>query len=104
MFVSLINVFARYRMVSLQRTGSLRDLITTTVNLINKLDCLSLQNKIKIFQGDVVSKTLRYFPNARMITDAFSEEAIADHDVEDYKNKLQDDWWSSKTDLTICRI
>ena len=39
-----------------------------------------------------------------MITDAFSEEAIVDHDVEDYKNKLQDDWWSSKTDLTICRI
>ena len=38
-----------------------------------------------------------------MRTNAYCEEAIVEHKVEEYKNILQDNWKSSKPDLTICR-
>jgi len=38
-----------------------------------------------------------------MRTNAFREEAVADHEVEEYENALQDYWRSSKPNLTICR-
>jgi len=46
--------------------GSLRDLITTTVNLNRKLGSLSSQKKIKIFQRHIFSKAFCRFPNVRM--------------------------------------
>jgi len=66
--------------------GSLRDLILTitTVNLNRKLGYLSSQRKIKIFQKRILSNAFRPFPNDRMITNVFREEAIADHKVEEY--------------------
>jgi len=60
------------------------------VNLKLKLDYLSFQNKIKNFQRDTLSKDLFHFPNVRMSTKAFCEEAVAYHKVQEYKNKLQD--------------
>jgi len=39
---------------------------------------VSFQNKIKIFQEDILSKAFCHFPNVRMRTNAYSEEAIAD--------------------------
>ena len=38
-----------------------------------------------------------------MRTNAYCEEAIVEDKVEEYKNILQDNWKSSKPDLTICR-
>jgi len=38
-----------------------------------------------------------------MRTNSFREETIADHEVEEHKNTLQDYWRSSKPDFTICR-
>jgi len=55
------------------------------MNLKIKLGHLSQQKNIKIFQGDVLSKTFCHFPNIRMGTNAFQEEAIAAHKVEEYK-------------------
>jgi len=38
-----------------------------------------------------------------MRRNVYREETIADHKVEEYKNKLQNYWRSSKPDLIICR-
>jgi len=56
----------------------------TIVNLNFKLGYLSSQKKIKSFQRHISSKTFFHFPNVRMRTNVFREEAIADHKVEDY--------------------
>jgi len=72
------------------------------MNLKLNLCYLSFQNKIKIFQRDILSKTFYHFLNVRMKTNAFQEEAIADHKVENYKNTLQD-YGSSRPNLTICK-
>jgi len=65
---------------------------------------LSFQNKIEYFQRDirVLSERFCHFPNVRMMMNAFREEAITDHKVEEYKNTLQGTR-SSKLDLTIHR-
>jgi len=73
------------------------------VNLKLKLGCLSFQNKIKNFQGDILPEKFSHFPNVRMVRNGFYEEATADHKVEEYKNTLQDYHRSSKPDLTIYR-
>jgi len=41
-----------------------------------------------IFQRHILSKAFCYFPNVRMRTSVFREEAFADHKVEEYQNKL----------------
>jgi len=64
--------------------GSLRDLIATTVNLNCKLGCLSSQKKIKIFHRHILLKAFCHFPNVRMKTNFFCEEAIFYHKVEKY--------------------
>jgi len=43
---------------------------------------LSSQKKIKIFQTHILSKAFCPFPNVRMSTNVYREEAIADHKVE----------------------
>jgi len=48
------------------------------------LGYLSSQWKIKIFQRHVLSKAFCHSSNVRMRTNAFREEAIADHMVEEY--------------------
>ena len=48
----------------------------------------SFQNKIKIFQRDIMSKTFRHFPYFKTTVNAFTE-VITDHKVEEYKEKLQ---------------
>jgi len=58
--------------------------ITTTVNLKLKLDYLSSHKKIKIFQRHVLSKAFCRSSKVRMRTNAFREEAIADHKTEEY--------------------
>jgi len=66
--------------------GSLRDLKSTiaTVNVNCKLGYLSSQKKIKIFQRHIFSNAFCPFPNDRMRTNVFREEATADHNVEEY--------------------
>ena len=66
--------------------GSLRDLTSTitTVNPNRKLGYLSSQKKIKIFQRHISSKAFFHFPNVRMRTNVFRQEAIADHKLEGY--------------------
>jgi len=59
--------------------------------------------KIKIFQRHMLSKAFCHFPDVRRRTNIFGEEAIADHKVEEYKDKLQDYWRSSKQNLTISK-
>ena len=81
---------------------SLRDLIISTVNLNRKFRQL-LQKKIKIFQRHMLSKACCHFPDVGRRTNVSGEEAIADHKVEEYKNKLQDYWRSSKLDFTISK-
>ena len=49
---------------------------------------LSFQNKIKVFQRDIMSKTFCHFPNFKITVNAFTE-VITDHKVEEYKDKLQ---------------
>ena len=69
-----------------------------------KLGYLSFQNKIEIFKETYcIINNILSFPNVRIRTNALHEEAIVGHQVEDYKNTLQDYWRSSKSDLTICR-
>jgi len=70
--------------------GSLRDLITKAVKLILKFDLFSFQNKIENFQSDTLLKTFCYFTNVRMRMNAFREEAITEHKVEEYINKFRD--------------
>ena len=48
----------------------------------------SFQNKIKVFQRDIMLKTFRHFPNLKMTMNVFTE-VIADHKAEEYKDKLQ---------------
>ena len=48
----------------------------------------SFQNKIKVFQRDIMSKTFRYFGNLKMTVNAFTE-VTTDHKVEKYEDKLQ---------------
>ena len=48
----------------------------------------SFQNKIKVFQKDIMSKTFRHFPNLKMAVNAFTE-VITNHKVEEYKDTLQ---------------
>jgi len=59
-------------------------LITTTENLNHRLGYLSSLKKITIFQRHVLSKALCPFPNVRTRTNAFLEEATADHKMEKY--------------------
>jgi len=61
------------------------------------------QKKIKIFQRHMLSKAFCHIPDVRRRTNIFGEEATADHKVEEYKDKLQDYWRSSKLDLTISK-
>jgi len=72
-----------------------------TVNLKLKLGYSGFLNKIKIFERDILSKTVS-FPNIRMRMNALHTKTIADHKVEEYQNVLQDYWRSSKPDLIIC--
>ena len=51
------------------------------------------------FSKRLIVKTFRHFPSLRMRTNAFSEEATADHYLEEHKNTLQDYWRSFKLDL-----
>ena len=51
---------------------------------------LSFQKKIKVFQRDIMTKSFCHFPNFKMRMNAFPEEAISDHKIEEYKNKLQE--------------
>jgi len=51
--------------------GSLRDLITTTVNLNRKVGNVSSQKKIIIFHRHILSKAICHFPNVRMRTNVF---------------------------------
>ena len=48
----------------------------------------SFQNKIKVFQKDIMSKTFRHFPNLKMAVNAFTE-VITNHKVEECKDTLQ---------------
>ena len=65
--------------------GSLRDLITTTVNLNRKLVYLSSQKKLKFLKdAHISSKAFFHFPNVRMRTNVFCEEAFANDKVEEY--------------------
>ena len=48
----------------------------------------SFQNKIKVFQRDIISKTFCCFGNLKMTVNAFTE-VITDHKVEKYRDKLQ---------------
>ena len=66
--------------------GSLRDLKSTitTVNVNRKLGYLSSQKKIKFFHMHILSNAFCPFPNDRKRTNVFREEAIADHNVEEY--------------------
>jgi len=68
-----------------------------------KLGYSSFQNKIKLFLRHILSKTFCHFPNVRMRTNAFREEAFSDCKEEECKNKLQGYWRSSTPDLTSCR-
>ena len=43
---------------------------------------ISFQNKMKIFQRDIMSKTFRHFPNLKMTVNTFTE-VITDHKVEE---------------------
>jgi len=63
-------------------------LITTTVKLNHKLGYLSSQWKIKIFRRHILSKAFCHSSNVRMRTNAFREDAIADHKVEEYKKNF----------------
>ena len=63
--------------------GSMRDLITTTVNLNRKLGYLISQKKIIIFYRHISSKAFFHFPSVRMRMNVFRGEAIADHKVEE---------------------
>jgi len=79
MFVSFINVFSRVRKVTRE---------STRFNNKNsepeaEVRLLSFQNKIKIFQGGMLSKTYCYFRNVRMRTNSFRKKAVADHEVEE---------------------
>jgi len=56
----------------------------TTMNLNRQLDYLCSQKKIKIFRTHVLSKGFCPFPNVRLSTNVYREEAIADHKVEEY--------------------
>ena len=58
-------------------------MITTTVSLKLKFGYLSSQRKLKFFKH-VLSKVFYNSSNVRMRTNAFREEAIADHKVEEY--------------------
>ena len=49
----------------------------------------SFQNKIKVFQRDIMLKTFRRFSNLKITMNAFTE-VITDHKVEKYKNKLEE--------------
>ena len=48
----------------------------------------SFQNKIKVLQRDIMSKTFCHFCNLKMTVNAFTE-VITNHKVEKYKDKLQ---------------
>ena len=48
----------------------------------------SFQNKIKVFQRDITSKTFHHFPNLKTTVNAFAE-VITDHQLLEYKDKLQ---------------
>ena len=48
----------------------------------------SFQNKIKVFQRDIMSKTFNHFPKLKMTLNAITD-VITDHKVEEYKGKLQ---------------
>ena len=48
----------------------------------------SFQNKIKVFQRDIMSKTFNLFPNLKMTLNAITD-VITDHKVEEYEDKLQ---------------
>jgi len=50
-----------------------------------------------------IIKNILPHTNARMRANAFHEKTIADLKVEEYKNTLQEYWWSSTPDFTICR-
>ena len=51
----------------------------------------------------MLSKAFCHFPDVRKRTNVCGEEADADHEVEEYKNKLQDYWRSSKLGVTISK-
>jgi len=101
MFVSFINVFTRVGKACFQ--GVYAILITKSATLKLKSSHLSFQNKITIFQRDVLAKTFCHFPSRRMTTNPFSEKTTAEHKVEEYKNTLQDYWRSFKPDLYVYR-
>ena len=48
----------------------------------------SFQNKIKVFQRDIMSKTFCNFSNLKMTVNAFTE-VVKDHKVEEYRDKLR---------------
>ena len=47
------------------------------------------QNKIRIFQNDLLSKKFSYFPNLSRRINAFPDIEIKNEKLEDYKDKLQ---------------
>jgi len=101
MLFSFINVFTR--VVRLVTRASTR-FYNKTVNLKLKLQQATyISFKKLIFQRVILSKTFCHFPNVRVRTNAFRKEVIADHKVEQYKNKLLDYWRCSQPDVTICR-
>ena len=63
---------------------------------------ISFQNKTKVFQREIMSKTFRHFPNLKMTVNAFTV-VITDHKVEEYIDKLQGLLEEFLRDLTICR-
>jgi len=52
---------------------------------------LSFTEKLKFFK-DKLPKAFSHFPNVRMRMNAFREEKIAGHHLEEYKNKLYECW------------
>ena len=52
------------------------------------LNRLNFENKTKVCQREIMSKTLRHFPNLKTTVNAFTE-AITDHKAERYTDKLQ---------------
>jgi len=64
---------------------------------------LTVPKENKNFQRHMLSKAFCHFPDVRKRTNVCGEEADADHEVEEYKNKLQDYWRSSKLGVTISK-
>lgn len=49
----------------------------------------SFQNKIRVFQRDILSRNFSHFPNLSRRVNTFPDIEIKDHKLEEYKDKLQ---------------